>query len=319
MRFRPELGFSTKRVIGPVITLFKQFLLKLLFFVFDDLAKQVDTAIRRIEIASTVESGARVAGDELLDARLVSEIGAREALAHRLAETDHRIERLQLEPRLARLERCAAPPSMVSTPRSTRRLRPKCLRSTTSGSRTDFVPRPRYESVNRRTSTCCAAKAVVDLGCGRGELIDMLREEGVSAYGVEIDPDFIAILEENQIEVVAKDAVAHLEELAPGIVNGIVGSHLVEHLPPAAVSRLVALAGEKLAEDGSSSWRHRIPSLSSPDRSTSTATSRTSVRSIRTRSLSSRRAPRSRTSRYAASRRSPMTNDSHSPATGDST
>ena len=68
VRFRPELRFSTKRVIGPVITLFKQFLLKLLFFVFDDLAKQVDTAIRRIEIASTVESGARVAGDELLDA-----------------------------------------------------------------------------------------------------------------------------------------------------------------------------------------------------------------------------------------------------------
>ena len=41
------------------------------------------------------------------------------------------------------------------------------------------------------------------------------------AYGVEIDPDFIALLEEKGIEVVAQDAVAHLAELEPGVVDGI--------------------------------------------------------------------------------------------------
>ena len=91
---------------------------------------------------------------------------------------------------------------------------------------------------------------VVDLGCGRGELIEMLKAEGVDAYGVEIDPDFVSLLEEKGIEVVAKDAVAHLSELEPGSIDGVVGSHLVEHLPPAAVTALVALAGEKLADGG---------------------------------------------------------------------
>ena len=38
IRFRPELGFSSKPVIGPVITLVKKVLLRLLFFVLDDLA-----------------------------------------------------------------------------------------------------------------------------------------------------------------------------------------------------------------------------------------------------------------------------------------
>ncbi len=76
----------------------------------------------------------------------------------------------------------------------------------------------------------------------------MLKAEGVDAYGVEIDPDFVSLLEEKGIEVVAKDAVAHLSELEAGSVDGIVGSHLVEHLPPAGVTALVALAGEKLAE-----------------------------------------------------------------------
>ena len=57
-------------------------------------------------------------------------------------------------------------------------------------------------------------------------------------------------LEEKGIEVVAEDAVSHLAELEPGAVDGIVGLHLVEHLPAAAVSSLVALAAEKLAEGG---------------------------------------------------------------------
>ena len=93
-------------------------------------------------------------------------------------------------------------------------------------------------------------KRVVDLGCGRGELIELLRREGVAAYGVEIDPDFISMLEEKGIEVVAGDAVSHLAELDAGAVDGITAIHVVEHLPAAAVSSLVALAAEKLAEGG---------------------------------------------------------------------
>jgi SAM-dependent methyltransferase len=95
-----------------------------------------------------------------------------------------------------------------------------------------------------------AQSRVVDLGCGRGELIEMLKAEGVDAYGVEIDPDFVSLLEDKGIEVVTNDAVAHLSELEPGSVDGVVGSHLVEHLPPAGVTALVALAGEKLANGG---------------------------------------------------------------------
>jgi FkbM family methyltransferase len=55
IRFRPELGFSSKPVIGPVITLVKRFLLRLQLFVFDDLARQADTAVRRLESALAVE------------------------------------------------------------------------------------------------------------------------------------------------------------------------------------------------------------------------------------------------------------------------
>ena len=59
VRFRPELGFSDKPVIGPGITLAKRFILRLQLYVFDDLARQADTAIRRVEAALAVEIAAR--------------------------------------------------------------------------------------------------------------------------------------------------------------------------------------------------------------------------------------------------------------------
>jgi SAM-dependent methyltransferase len=260
VRFRPELGFSSKPVIGPVITLVKKFFLRLLFHVLDDLARQTDAALGRIEVALAVYAGDLQREAQRLDARLSSEVGAREAvqtdvrsLAEQLAEIESRFERLQLEPRLSRLER-------------TRRTGPAPTAAPAVGSTGPEVAVPSFDyerfegrfrpeaSVRERQQAYVEvlrdAKRVVDLGCGRGELIELLNEAGISAYGVEIDPDFVALLEEKGIEVVAKDALAHLEELEEGSVGGIVGSHLVEHLHAASVARLVNLAADKLPEGG---------------------------------------------------------------------
>ena len=59
VRFRPELGYSTKPVVGPAITLVKRFYLRLLLYVFDDLARQTNTAIKRLETALAVEVASR--------------------------------------------------------------------------------------------------------------------------------------------------------------------------------------------------------------------------------------------------------------------
>jgi SAM-dependent methyltransferase len=260
VRFRPELGFSSKRVIGRPITLVKQFILRLLFHVFDDLAKQTDAALGRIEVSLAVQAGDLQREAQRFDARVTSEVGAREAvqadvksLDERLAEIESRFEHLQLEARLARLERArrtapgptATGTDAVGTPGT----------AAPSFDYERFEDRFRPEtSVRERQQAYVELmrghKRVVDLGCGRGELIELLEAEGIPAYGVEIDPDFVALLEEKGVEVVVRDAVAHLEELEAGAVDGVVGSHLVEHLPPAAVARLVTLAAAKLAEDG---------------------------------------------------------------------
>src|SRR5262245_37393673 len=55
VRFRPELGFSSKPVVGPLITGVKKLNLRLLYFVLDDLARQADAAITRLEAALAAE------------------------------------------------------------------------------------------------------------------------------------------------------------------------------------------------------------------------------------------------------------------------
>jgi hypothetical protein len=74
VRFRPELGFSSKPVVGPAITLVKRFYLRLLLYVFDDLARQTDQALARLETALAVE----VASRERLETELQEKIAALE-------------------------------------------------------------------------------------------------------------------------------------------------------------------------------------------------------------------------------------------------
>jgi hypothetical protein len=69
VRFRPELGFSSKPVIGPVITLVKRVILRLQFYVLDDLARQADAAIADVE--------GRLAAEIATRGRLEGELGAK--------------------------------------------------------------------------------------------------------------------------------------------------------------------------------------------------------------------------------------------------
>jgi SAM-dependent methyltransferase len=215
--------------------------------------------VTRLESALAAEAGARESAARHASESVNAEIAAREAIARDVRVLSQRaddvadaIEKLQLGPRLARLERQRRAPASPTAPATPGQAPPP---PAIDFDYETFEARFRPEkSVRERQQQYVELlrdkKRVVDLGCGRGELIEMLKAEGVDAYGVEIDPDFVSLLEEKGIEVVAKDAVAHLSELEPGSVDGVVASHLVEHLPPAGVTALAALAGEKLADGG---------------------------------------------------------------------
>ena len=87
---------------------------------------------------------------------------------------------------------------------------------------------------------------VLDVGCGRGELLSLLKEAGISARGIDSNPEMIALCHERGLEAVQADALTYLESLDDGSLSGLAAIQVVEHLEPAYLTRLLAAAFQKL-------------------------------------------------------------------------
>jgi SAM-dependent methyltransferase len=92
---------------------------------------------------------------------------------------------------------------------------------------------------------------VVDIGCGRGDLLDVLREAGIEARGVDIDPELVAHCHaKGHAEVQEADAIAYVSGLGPGTVGAICAMQVVERLDSDALGRLFDEARRALRADG---------------------------------------------------------------------
>ena len=94
------------------------------------------------------------------------------------------------------------------------------------------------------------SQPVLDLGCGRGELLSVLQELGAEATGVDNDPAMVAVARERGVRVLHADAVAHVRSLQPGSVGSVVAIQVLEHLGPAAVAELLELSVSRLRPGG---------------------------------------------------------------------
>jgi SAM-dependent methyltransferase len=91
---------------------------------------------------------------------------------------------------------------------------------------------------------------VLDIGCGRGELLTLLREAGVEARGIDADADMVAFARGEGLDVEQADLVDHLERVDAASLGGIFMGQVVEHLPPGVLVRALELAAEKLRPGG---------------------------------------------------------------------
>jgi len=91
---------------------------------------------------------------------------------------------------------------------------------------------------------------VLDLGCGRGEFLDVLSERGVQARGADLDSSMVARCVEKGHEVELADAAGYLLSLQDGSVPAIFAAQLVEHLGADELGELLELARRKLVPGG---------------------------------------------------------------------
>ena len=180
--------------------------------------------------------------------KLVDDLG--EALDRSVAAGE-RATRLvaELEERLTRLERreraVGAPATVAVQPAAAAIPDYFAFESRMRGSTTAIRARQQ-----RYVDDFRAAAPVLDVGCGRGEFLELLRDAGIAATGVDADADMAAYAQGEGLAVVQADALAHLATLPDGSLGGIFASQLVEHLPPAVLFRLLELAVSKLRPGG---------------------------------------------------------------------
>ena len=80
---------------------------------------------------------------------------------------------------------------------------------------------------------------VLDLGCGRGELLLMLREAGVKATGVDGDPALAGAARRRGLDVVEGDVLEVLRTLGDASRGAVTAFHLFEHLPPETLAAVL--------------------------------------------------------------------------------
>jgi len=71
---------------------------------------------------------------------------------------------------------------------------------------------------------------ILDVGCGRGEWLELLREHQLHAAGIDLNRVVLAICQERGLAVMEADAVEHLRSLPEASLGAVTAFHLIEHL-----------------------------------------------------------------------------------------
>ncbi len=90
---------------------------------------------------------------------------------------------------------------------------------------------------------------VLAIGCGRGELLQLLSQEGINARGTESDATLVGFCRDNDLDVSKVDVFDYLESLANGSLDGVVLSRFAGHQPPGRLIRMLNLCRKKLEGD----------------------------------------------------------------------
>jgi SAM-dependent methyltransferase len=91
---------------------------------------------------------------------------------------------------------------------------------------------------------------VIDLGCGRGEWLELMADEEFEAHGVDIDDTLLAVCSGEGLSVTRADAVEYLQKLQDESVVVVSGFHIIEHIPFESVQILVSEAFRVLKPGG---------------------------------------------------------------------
>jgi len=91
---------------------------------------------------------------------------------------------------------------------------------------------------------------VIDIGCGRGEMLELLSQNGIKAIGIDNNTLMVNYCKKKGLQVEKDDALNFLLKVEKGSLGAIFVSHLIEHLDPDNLLHFLLLSMEKLSNNG---------------------------------------------------------------------
>ena len=91
---------------------------------------------------------------------------------------------------------------------------------------------------------------VLDIGCGRGEFLELLANAGVRARGIDLNHEMAELCRSRGLDVTEADAVGYLSTLPDASLGGIFAAQVVEHLQPGYLLQFLELAFHKTRPGG---------------------------------------------------------------------
>jgi len=95
-----------------------------------------------------------------------------------------------------------------------------------------------------------AESPVLDLGCGRGEWLDLLKEHGLAARGADTNHALVESCVQRGLSVERSDALRLLRSLPDASVGAVTAIHILEHMTPPEVEQVVGEIARVLASGG---------------------------------------------------------------------
>jgi O-antigen chain-terminating methyltransferase len=87
---------------------------------------------------------------------------------------------------------------------------------------------------------------VLDIGCGRGEFLSLLKENGIGAKGIDINEDMVLYCQMNGFDVLKAEGLSYLRSLENKSLDGVFSGQVIEHLQPEELVSLVKLCYDKM-------------------------------------------------------------------------
>jgi 2-polyprenyl-3-methyl-5-hydroxy-6-metoxy-1,4-benzoquinol methylase len=186
------------------------------------------------QVLPLLESRDRATQDAIAELRAVTDVAQRAA-----AMTKRELERLAV--RAPAQEGAVPRPEAASAPAATHAYKYVAFEVRFRGSEQEIRTR-----LADYVSYFEGAANVLDIGCGRGEFLDLLKRAGVSAKGLDLNSEMVEVCRSRGLDVVEADALGYLTGVADESLGGLIAVQVVEHLQPEYLTRLLETAFFKL-------------------------------------------------------------------------